>query len=161
MPGRTAFVCLAAVLAALAGCGSTKKGAATSSPQPPGLTETGAPAPVKSVTYKVILAGTNGGPPGVPDGYARAVLRIEVARRELCWSFSRLQNVTAPTTARVYRNPSGTSVEPGVRLSATYRPSGCAREPAAFLGLLALHPLNFYLRIDSVRYPNGAVRGVL
>lgn len=97
----------------------------------------------------------------IPGASALAILAIKAPSLELCWQFSQLKNVTAPTRARIYRSLAG---GPGVGglgvvLGAGYTPEGCDREPEGFLALLGKVPQNFFLSIDNAAFPHGAVRG--
>jgi hypothetical protein len=115
---------------------------------------------VKSATYRVALTGSTGAPPGAPHASALAILTVKAPTHELCWEFSNLKNVSAPTAARIYRSlAGGPPLGSGVPLGSAYKPSGCLAEPPVFLGLLGAHPKNFYLAIDNAQYPKGAVRG--
>jgi hypothetical protein len=158
MRSRTAFVSLSVIVLALAGCGSTNKAATTavtSSSLPSRAAET--PQPVKPVTFRVKL-GANGTPAGAPSGSGLAVITIDIFHGQLCWKFSQVKNVTAPTQARVFRSFPG---DPGLPLGRAYRPSGCVLEPRVLLELLGAHPHGFYVGIDSTQFRAGAVRGRL
>lgn len=161
MPNRTPFVSLAVVVLAFAGCGSTKNAAtttaATISSLPPGE------RPIQAATYTAKLAGFPRGVGlrgGAPNGSGLAVITIS-PRRELCWKFSQLRNVTAPTVARIFRSFPGGSGLNGLPLGHAYKSSGCVRVPAktALLGLLEANPQEWYVSIHTVRFPGGAVRG--
>jgi hypothetical protein len=158
---RIPFVSAAVVAIALGGCGSTKTTATTAKRTlAPGATEIGTPPPVKSATYRVNLAGSNGAPAGAPNGSGLAILTVKAPSSELCWEFSKLKNVATPVAARIYRSlAGGPPLGSGVSLGASYKASACSREPAIFLGLLGAHPTNFYVAIDTARFPKGAVRG--
>jgi hypothetical protein len=158
---RIPFVSAAVVAIALGGCGSTKTTATTAKRTlAPGATEIGTPPPVKSATYRVNLAGSNGAPAGAPNGSGLAILTVKAPSSELCWEFSKLKNVAAPVAARIYRSlAGGPPLGSGVALGSSYKASSCSREPAIFLGLLGAHPKNFYVAIDNAQFPKGAVRG--
>jgi hypothetical protein len=168
MPRRTTFVTLAVVVLALAGCGSTKNAsttAATGSTPPASVsTPSEAHPPVTSATYVVNLAGFAG---GSPNGSGLAVISINPSRGELCWKFSRLKNVTAPTVARIYRNwvgatgRGGSTGRGGYLLGRAYESSGCVPEESVVLGLIEAKPQVFYVNIHTARFRNGAVRGPL
>jgi hypothetical protein len=156
------FVVAALAATMLGGCGSTKTATTTAKTAPvvPGATEIGSPSPVKSVTYRAILAGSTGTPAGAPHGFGVAVITVKAPSSELCWEFSKLKHVTSPTAARIYRSlAGGPPVASGVPLGSSYKASGCVHEPAVFLGLLGDHPQNFYVAIDNAQFPKGAVRG--
>jgi CHRD domain len=167
MRSRTAFVSLAAVVLAVAGCGSTKKAAttaATSSTAAPTTTTSVAPPPVKLLTYSVNLTGAGGATAGARNGSGLAIISLNPSSGELCWKFSQLSNVTAPTKARIYHNHPGTpNTREGFPLGLTYEPSGCIVGPPSLLKPLQAHPQSFYLSVETAQFPRGAgaVRGPL
>jgi len=166
MRSRTAAVSLAIVGLAFAGCGSTNKAAttapATSATLPPGATGIAAPPPVKSVTFSVKLAGANEVPAGAPTGSGVAVISIKASTGELCWTFSQLKNVTAPTEAHIHRGLASTSGNIVIPLGGAYKASGCVPgAPRPLLGLIGANPQQFYVNIHNAQYPGGAVRGQL
>jgi hypothetical protein len=165
MRSRTPAVSLAIVGLAFAGCGSTKKAAttpATSATLPPGATGIAHPPPVKSVTYRVKLAGANEVPAGAPTGSGVAVISIKASSGEVCWTFSQLKNVTAPKEAHIHRGLAGTSGNVVIALGGAYKASGCVPgTPRPLLGLIGANPQRFYVNIHNAKYPGGAVRGQL
>ena len=160
MRSRTAFVSLAVVVLAFAGCGGTNKAATTAatSPLPPNVTVYKPPPPLKSATYSTNLAGFKG---GALHGSGLAVISINASSKELCWKFSQLMNVTAPTVARIFRNFRGASGKHGIPLGSPYKSSGCVPEAAIVLSELLAHPNRFYVAIHDAQFPDGAVHGQL
>jgi hypothetical protein len=145
---------LVLIALAFASCGSTKKAATTpatgsSGPQVP---------PVKSVIYRVRLASTNEAPAGAPKGSGLAVISIDASTDELCWAFSQLKNVLAPTEATINGHP---------RFGYTHTPlfpytaNGCTQEPALLLYLFEHTPQRYYVNIQNRHHPGRAVRGRL
>jgi hypothetical protein len=165
------IVALAIGVLALAGCGSTKK-ATSSVPASTGPTTTTAlppgavgishpPAPAKPRTYRVKLAGSNEVPAGAPAGSGLAVISIK-AKGELCWKFSTLTGVAAPTAAHIHRGPSGTAGPVVIPLGAAYKASGCVQGTAPqLLALIEANPKRFYVNVHNAKYPDGAVRAQL
>src|SRR5690348_3049935 len=97
---------------ALASCGSSNNAttttATTAAKAPPaGATEIGTPPPVKSASYTIALSGATGQPAGAPGASARGVVQIKASSDQLCWQFTGLKNVAAPTRARIYRSLAG------------------------------------------------------
>lgn len=157
MPRGTAFVALAVLALGFAGCGSTPTPG--SSLPGPGVTIHKPLPPVQSITWNVELSGVSEGPPGAPNGSAFAVIGIKASTLELCWQFSNLKNVTAPTSASIYQRISLLSGKGGRRLGATFSSSGCEHWPELALRLLGAKPKRFWLTIHTARFPAGAVRG--
>lgn len=170
MSSRTALVSLAVVVLAFAGCGSSNKSASTSTAAsgPPGNTPIPLKRPVRSESYSLNLTGTNGttgeypAPLGAPGGSVVAAISINAQKSELCWTFSQLTNVKAPTVVRIYRRAAGpASWRYGFLLIRTYKPSGCVPKPVALLRLIESGPQEWYVSIHSARFPGGAVRAQL
>jgi hypothetical protein len=163
MLSRTTFVTLAVGVLALTGCGGSNgtatKAAGSNLPLPPGVSLTPETRkPVTPATYDVNLAGF---PKGSPNGSGLAVVSIEPSKGGLCWQFSQLKNVTAPTEARIFLNFSGASGRGGYLLGRPYKSSGCIQLEPAVLALIESKPYKFYVNIHDAHYPNGAVRGPL
>jgi len=158
------IVGLCATLAALAlvGCGGTTKTVTTT--RIPGATAYKPPPPATAATYTVTLASTDAAlhaPKGAPGGSGIAVLTLDPASDQLCWTFSQLKNVTAPRIARIYQGFVNATGMHGRPLGDAYKPSGCLSEPAILFRLLEAHPERFYVAIFNAKYPEGAVRGQL
>jgi hypothetical protein len=165
---RAAFVSLALVALAVAGCGGSTK-TVTSTPLPPGV-QLAPPTPKPiDATYHVVLTGKRekrfaGAPAlkrGSPGGSALAVATTNASTNQFCWEFSQLKNVSSPTVARLFRNFPGATGRGGFDLGRRYKSSGCIHLEPAVLGLIGEKPGQFYLNIHNAQYPFGAVRGPL
>lgn len=162
MYGRTALVALALVALALVGCGKGGEARVATTttltaPSTP-FKRTRAREPFNSVSYTVHLAGFS---EGSPNGSAVAEISVSRPSLEICWKFSNLVNVTAPTVARIYAFVPGGPGTHGLRLGPRYTSSGCEPEPYAVLEDFALHPRGFRVSIHDAQFPGGAVRGAL
>jgi hypothetical protein len=156
---RTAFVSLAVVALAFAGCGSTQNAATSTVGGPHAVPP---PAPVVSATYSINLSGANG---GAPNGSGVAVFGINPSTEELCWTFS-LTNVSAPTIMQIVRQvrrspPTWAQTRYGRTLGGTYKPSGCVPLSPNFLRLIEAHPQEWWIEIHSAHFRHGAVRAPL
>lgn len=178
MRSRTGLIALAIGVLGLAGCGSNKKAAssvpastapatattapATATTPPPGaVLLSHRPAPAKPRTYRVKLEGSNEVPAGAPTGSGLVVISIK-AKGELCWKFSVLKGVAAPTAAHIHHGPSGTSGPVVIPLGGAYKPSGCVTGTAPqLLALIELNPKKWYVNVHNTKYPDGAVRAQL
>jgi hypothetical protein len=165
--GRAAFVSLALVVLAVAGCGGSTK-TVTSTPLPPGVSRIPpVPQPI-TASFHAILSGKRvkqyAGPAlsrGSPNGSALAVVTTNASTNQLCWQFSQLKNVSSPTVARLFRNFAGATGTGGFPLGRRYKSSGCIHLESITLGLIGEKPNQFWINIHSTRYPFGAVRGQL
>lgn len=157
-PGRIVAL-LPVVLAALAlaGCGGTKTSAEKSAEERLETTYHPPPRP-KSITYEVKLGPFQGGD---PIGSGVAIVSINAATNQLCWTISSLTNVPSPTEVRLFQNFTGASGRNGFRLGHGYKPSGCIPIEPPVLGKMELKPQIFFVNVHSARYPGGAVRGPL
>jgi hypothetical protein len=164
MHSRGVVFLLAVVVLAFAGCGSTKTVATKAGPNVPAGFPAYPPPPI-SVTYSISLSGASGvsgtypAPAGAPNGSGLAVISINAATRELCWQFSQLKNVTAPTVARIYRLAGPTTWRYGYTLGRPFKSSGCLPENWIILGFLGAKPQQFWVSIHTAQFPGGAVRG--
>jgi len=168
MPSRTAlfFLGIVAVLA-VAGCGSsTKKAIVLTGTRSSAGPELKYP-PVRSASYTVSLSGANGvsgplgAPPGAPNGSGLAVISVDAPKRRLCWKFSQLENVPAPTVARVYYRPAGRFAWMfGLRLGRAYKASGCIPTPEGTQSI-EYSPQDWWVSIHNAEFRGGAVRGQL
>jgi hypothetical protein len=151
---------VAIVVLALSGCGGAGKPAssAATGPTPPSVTPPQQLPPAKAASYNVTLAGFT---EGSPNGSGHALITINAATDELCWQFSQLKNVTAPTVARIYRSYPGSSGRYGLPLGSHYKSSGCVHETSRTLRTVEANPGVIYLSIHDAQFPDGAVRGPL
>ena len=133
------------------------------------LTCLGAASPAGSSTSITLTAGLTGGAtevaaPGDPDGTGTAVLRLNPAKRTLCFKIT-LRRVGMPTVgAHVHEGPKG-KIGPivtgllGTASSKTTR-AGCARRVSpALLRRIGKRPSAFYVNVHTEPIPTGAVRG--
>jgi hypothetical protein len=139
---------------AFASCGSTNKVATTAA-----TSSSGRPAPaVKSVIYRVNLRSTEA-PRGAPKGSARAVISIDAATHEVCWTFSQLKNVPSATEAEITGHP--TIGFTRTLLAQPFAGSGCTHEPALLLHIFEREPQRFEVGIQNRDHPLRSVRGPL
>lgn len=157
MRSWTVLVSLAAGLA-LAACGGATKTVPTQSTGPKSSIPAVIPPPVAAV-YTATLAPYNG---GAASGSAVVQIGINPSTDELCWQFTELQGITAPTNARLYRTyPGAPTTAAGFHLGHTYQPKGCIKLPRETLGLLELKPHPWIVNIHDAQHPEGAVQGAL
>jgi hypothetical protein len=157
--GRAALVSIAVAMLAFTGCGGGNKTTSTLNKVFSGqVTRNEALPPAKTATYSANLAGFSG---GSPNGSGLAVININAATDQLCWSFYQLKNLPSPTVARIFRNFPGAEGTGGYLLGSHYTPSGCIHKPALTLALIESRPEEFYVNVHTKQFPEGAARGAL
>ncbi len=175
MRSRIALVSVAVLALAAAGCGSSKKSTTTTSSigaTTPSTGATSANAKVVPRTYRVALAGANEVPKGAPNGSGTAVISIRTKNNPhlppalrgpaLCWTFTNLKNVTAPTVAHIHKGAAGTSGNVVIPFDGKYRAFACvAKADPTMLAQIEANPKEFYVNVHNAAYPGGAVRGQL
>jgi len=174
---RALFASLTVAVFAVAGCGksSTVIPAATATTAPassvPGQTvPTGTSGTtsqprrrikpliytIRSTTYKVKLTGM----PRAYLGSTRsglAVISINAAKSELCWTFSQLKNVTAPTEGTITSATLLTHL-----FERRYEASGCVpHEPPTLLKLIEREPQNYHVNLVDAAHRERGVTGQL
>jgi hypothetical protein len=158
MRSRAGFVSLAVVGLAFAGCGSAKKTATTAVPPPTQRRVTTPVPPHKSATYHAKLGPIRAG--GAKRS-GRAVISIFADSVELCWEFTQVKNVRAPTQAAIVGElPIGVISSP-LSHGEGYEASGCREEPPRLLGLIEANPHKLYVVIFNGKHPEAGVRGRL
>jgi hypothetical protein len=109
----------------------------------------------------VRLTGGAETPAGAPGGSGIAVISIKPPS-EVCWHFSALKNVSAPTAAHIHHGPPGTAGPIEIPFDGTYKPAGCIKGIAPpLLAIIELNPQRFYVNVHNAKYPGGAVRAQL
>lgn len=112
--------------------------------------------------YRVTLSGAAASPRGAPQGTGVAVIALHGSSL-LCWRFAHLHGFTHATVAHIHSGPKGRQGKVVVPLSTGTRlhHQGCVRARPSLTGRIVRDPKRYYVNIDSVRYPQGAVRGQL
>jgi hypothetical protein len=128
-----------------------------------GLVACGSASTGPTRSYDVVLRGVRGGfLPMSPTGSAAAEIRVFASRR-VCWRFTRLDGITAPTRAQIHAGPAGAYGSVEVSLGARFSASGCTGPIAADqLRPIVNYPAVSYVELDTRAYPvTGAVRAQL
>ena len=119
-----------------------------------------------STTLKATLSGKNEVPSkGDPDGSGTATLRIDPAKRTVCYTI-KLRKIGATAAAHIHTGKKGKAggvLIPlfGTTSSKTTR-KGCSRnQTAATLRKIVRSPRNYYVNVHTAKYPDGAARGQL
>ncbi|HEY5187773.1 MAG TPA: CHRD domain-containing protein [Solirubrobacteraceae bacterium] len=149
------LVCAGAALAlGTAGCGSS-----SSSSHAPGRPSAGTGT---ILIYRATLAGVTGRPSGAPAGTGDAVVALH-GSTVLCWRFAHLHGFVNATAAQIQLGSKGQPAHPISALSTGPRlhHRGCLTIGSATAKAIEHRPGDYYVAIDSTRYPGGAVRGRL
>ena len=170
LASRTAVAVAAMVTLALAGCGSSTQGTTSTAAQVLHRPHPEPRKPLESNAYEAQLSGDvgvtgiDGAPPGAPNATGLVAITVDAPTNQICWRFSQLKNMSAPTAVRLYRRTAGAgSWRFGFALGNRYTSSGCAPVPKSLALLRALEedPQQWYVTIHSSRFPGGAVRAQL
>ncbi len=118
----------------------------------------GAPPPAHK--YVARLSGS-----AVPHGGARggsgfAVIALRASSHQVCWRFAHLHGFIGATTASIDAARTETTT---LALSTAPRlhHRGCVSANPAVLKAIASDPAAYFVRVRSLDYPAGAVRGPL
>ncbi len=101
--------------------------------------------------------------PGDPDGSGTAVVRVNPAGGELCWTLN-VRGIDPATAAHIHRGPAGTSGPPVVPLTnpdSNGRSEGCSAVTQALGAEIANRSYDFYVNVHTAAFPAGAIRGQL
>ena len=102
--------------------------------------------------------------PGDPDGTGTATVNIDVTKREACYEVA-VQKIDRPVGMHTHegeRGKSGDIVVPSNTPTAgDTTTTGCANVDATLIGRMAATPENFYVKVHTQTYPQGALRGQL
>jgi hypothetical protein len=123
-----------------------------------------------SVRRVASLTGENEVPgPGDDNGRGRAVVRLNVRERRVCFDLS-WRRIGAPTKAHIHPGRSGVANPPVVAFFDETTPlpesirgvEGCVGGvQRAILRDIRNHPRRFYVNIHNETFPDGAIRGQL
>jgi CHRD domain len=178
MRSRLLIPGLAVVVIGVVGCGSSSSSSSSSTsastpasttastPASTGTTTNPAAAAVKkavSQTYAVKMTGAAETPAGAPGGTAKAVVTLSTKTGKVCWTFTSLSGVSAPTAAHIHLGGAGTAGNIVLPLSTgtTFLTKGCVPASATLIGAIAANPHGYYVNIHNMQYPGGAVRAQL
>jgi hypothetical protein len=101
--------------------------------------------------------------PGDPDGSGTAVVRVNPAGRELCWTLN-VRGTEPATAAHIHRGSAGVAGPPVATLTtpgADGRSDGCVAVDQPLGAEIANRPFDFYVNVHTAGFPAGAVRGQL
>ena len=156
MHPKPLIVSLTVIALAVTGCGSSSSSSSSTA------TSTRLDPPAPSSIYRVKLTGAAERPPGAANGSGDAVIAMHGAR-ELCWRFAHLHGFTSATQAHIHVGAAAKSGSLFAALSTGPRlhHRGCVATGANVVKAIEKHPSGYYVSIESLRYPRGAVRAQL
>jgi len=178
MRSKLLIPCLLVAVIGAASCG-TSSSSSSSSTSAPATTASSTPAStgtststksavakVKkalSRTYALKMTGAAETPPGAPNGSAKAVVILSSKLGKVCWTFTSLSGVSAPTYAHIHVGVAGKSGNIVLPLStgSSLKTKGCVPASATLMSQIAANPHGYYVNIHSKQYPDGAVRAQL
>ena len=111
-------------------------------------------------TYTVKLRGSVEIPKGAPHGGGTAVIRLNTAKKQVCWTFH-LTGVTAPTASHIHAGGAGVAGPVVIPFGGKYKSSGCTTAAASLLAKIIASPRKYYVNVHNLKYPGGAVRAQL
>lgn len=152
---------LAVLALNLAACGSGGSSTTSGSARPAsGVSLASRSRPTR--LYRVRLSGTAETPPGAPHGTGAAIIAFH-GHSMVCWRFAHLHGFTNATLAHIHIGTKGRSGNVVVALSTGPRlhHQGCVSISPVMSKKLRSEPSRYYVNIDSIQYPGGAVRAQL
>ncbi len=150
------FVAVAAVSTTVAACGGSSGNTATSSPANANVQK-------PNVEWVVHVTGKAETPPGPSAGVGYAIIALHDSAHEVCWRFAHLHGFVSGTTAEIDKGGPHTNGAIVVPLSPgpALHHRGCVLASSKVMSALASNPAGYYVNIQSVAYPHGAVRAQL
>lgn len=148
---------IAAISLTLAACGSSGAGAPLSHASGTSGVWRSRPTAI----YKIALSGHGETPTGAPHGRGEAIIAFH-GPSVVCWRFAHLHGFTNATFAHIQRGAARASGR--IVVSSTgprLHHEGCTTVSRAVSRAIIVAPNHYYVNIDSLRYPAGAVRGQL
>ena len=125
--------------------------------------------PPEARTFTVELTGqaeTNfaepGGGTGDPNGSGTVTLAVNPANRQVCYDF-KISSLSQPFMAHIHK---GAPLKNGPPVITLFTGTGtslrdCAPSTHSQLAEVVRNPSDFYVSIDTLEFPDGALRGQL
>lgn len=101
--------------------------------------------------------------PGDPDGSGKAVLDIDTATDEVCFTVT-TRKIEEPTRAHIHAGDKDTAGGIVVTLwegAGGFTRSGCVAADGAVLDAIVASPHDYYVNVHNAPHPGGALRGQL
>jgi hypothetical protein len=122
----------------------------------------GAPAKTKVTTLHATMTGAAEVPAGDPGGSAKATITLDVDKRKVCWTFTKLRGVSRPNAAHIHQGNQGRAGAIAIPFGGAFSSKGCqTKVDRTVIKQVRIHPGRYYVNIHSAAWPAGAVRGQL
>ncbi|HMM43833.1 MAG TPA: ScyD/ScyE family protein, partial [Thermomicrobiales bacterium] len=115
-----------------------------------------------SVVLTASLHGDADIPPGDPDGFGFAKVRIDLVTSQVCYRLS-VAATDTPVAAHIHHGAAGTNGPVVVPFTAPADglSNGCVDITADLAAAIANNPSEYYVNVHTATFPAGAVRGQL
>ena len=125
-----------------------------------------APASAKVKKLEASMKGSNEMPAADPDGSGTAKLRLDAAKRKVCFTI-KVKKIDQVVAAHIHAG--GKSVANGpIKVELIGAPksgktfTGCTKNvPKKLIRKILAHPSRYYVNVHTPAFPSGAVRGQL
>jgi hypothetical protein len=125
-----------------------------------------APVSAKVKKLEAKMSGANEMPAADPDGSGTAELRLNRAKKKVCFEI-RVKNITTALVAHIHKG--GKSVASGpivvplfTNQSNKTKFEGCAKNvKKSLISAILKHPRSYYVNVHTADYGAGAIRGQL
>ena len=116
-----------------------------------------------NVEWVVHVTGSAETPPGPSGAVGYAIIALHDPLHQVCWRFAHLHGFQSATSADIYKGGPHTTGTLSIPLTAgpALHHRGCVAASATLMSALAADPSGYYVNIDSVANPKGAVRAQL
>lgn len=148
---------------ALGGAACSSDSAPPRGPAPTQPATTGPSAAPRQAVLKARLSGRSVVPgPGAISGSGSATFSIDLVAGQVCYQLT-ATNTDPAQAAAVYTGPAGAIGPKIIELEppAQGKSDSCAPVERGLLESIVANPSGFYIRVDNVQFPGGALRGQL
>jgi hypothetical protein len=124
------------------------------------------PASATVKKLEASMSGANEMPAADPDGSGTAKLRLDAARKKVCFTI-RVRNIGGVVAAHIHKGgknvASGAIVVPLIHMPASgTKFTGCEQNvKKKLIRSILKHPRGYYVNVHTGAFPAGAIRGQL
>jgi CHRD domain len=118
-------------------------------------------APTKTTVLTAKMTAAQEKPKGEGGAKGMATIKLDAAKGSVCWSFTSLVKVKAPTVSHIHKGRKGVEGPVYIPLGGKYKAKGCTKASKAQINAVIKNPSGFYVNIHNKEYPAGTVRGQL